>query len=80
MSFFETPRWIKSIHPAMKRSGKWSADEDKRLKVAVMLFHPKTWRNIGQSVPWRTPIWKKVAQYVPGRTHVQCRERYLLSV
>lgn len=73
-------RWIKSIHPATKRSGKWSADEDKRLKVAVMLFHPKTWRNIGQSVPWRTPIWKKVAQYVPGRTHVQCRERWVNSL
>ncbi|TMW99976.1 hypothetical protein EJD97_001594 [Solanum chilense] len=73
-------RWIKSIHPAMKRCGKWSADEDKRLKVAVMLFYPKTWRNVVQSVPWRTPIWKKVAQYVPGRTHVQCRERWVNSL
>ncbi|MCD7446665.1 Myb-like DNA-binding domain protein [Datura stramonium] len=27
-------RWIKSLHPALKRCGKWSADEDKRLKVA----------------------------------------------
>ncbi|KAM3268765.1 hypothetical protein P3S67_030729 [Capsicum chacoense] len=70
-------RWIKSLHPARRRCGKWSADEDKRLKVAVMLFYPKCWRNIGQSVPWRTPVWKKVAQYVPGRTHVQCRERWV---
>lgn len=73
-------RWIKSLHPAIKRCGKWSADEDKRLKVAVMLFHPKSWSNIGQSVPWRAPIWKKVAQYVPGRTHVQCRERWVNSL
>ncbi|KAJ8536053.1 hypothetical protein K7X08_034454 [Anisodus acutangulus] len=71
-------RWIKSLHPT--RKGKWSADEDKRLKVAVMLFYPTSWRNIGQSVPWRTPIWKKVAQYVPERTHVQCRERWVNSL
>ncbi|MCD7451747.1 Myb-like DNA-binding domain protein [Datura stramonium] len=73
-------RWIKSLHPALKRCGKWSADEDKRLKVAVMLFHPKSWRNISQSVPGRAPIWKQVAQYVPGRTHVQCRERWVNSL
>ncbi|XP_059303412.1 uncharacterized protein LOC132055548 isoform X1 [Lycium ferocissimum] len=73
-------RWIKTLHPARKRCGKWSADEDKRLKVAVMLFHPKSWKNLGQSVPWRTPIWKKVAPYVPGRTHVQCRERWFNSL
>ncbi|CAN4088780.1 unnamed protein product [Withania somnifera] len=73
-------RWLKSLHPARRRCGKWSVDEDKRLKVAVMLFHPKSWRNIGQSVPGRTPIWKKVAQYVPGRTHVQCRERWVNSL
>ncbi|XP_016461325.1 uncharacterized protein LOC107784678 isoform X2 [Nicotiana tabacum] len=73
-------RWIKSLHPTRKRCGKWSADEDKRLKVAVMLFHPKSWRNIGQSVPCRAPIWKKITQYVPGRTHVQCRERWVNSL
>nr|GLL17457.1 uncharacterized protein LOC109172334 isoform X1 [Ipomoea trifida] len=59
-------RWIKTLHPARKRVGKWTADEDKRLKVAVMLFGPKTWR--------------KIAQYVPGRTHVQCRERWANSL
>lgn len=42
--------------------GRWIADEDKRLKVAVMLFGPKN--------------WNKIAQFVPGRTQVQCRERY----
>lgn len=54
-------RWIKSLHPIRKRKGKWIPNEDKRLKVAVMFFGAKNWRN--------------VAQYVPGRDHVQCRER-----
>ncbi|KAA8542783.1 hypothetical protein F0562_023935 [Nyssa sinensis] len=56
-------RWKKSLHPARQRVGKWTPDEDKRLKVAVMLFGPKT--------------WKKIAQFVPGRTQVQCRERWV---
>lgn len=47
-----------------KKKGKWSPNEDKRLKVAVMFFGEKNWRNI--------------AQYVPGRDHVQCRERYVI--
>jgi hypothetical protein len=55
-------RWKKSLHPTRERVGKWIADEDKRLKVAVMLFGPKN--------------WNKLAQFVPGRTQVQCRERY----
>jgi len=36
-------------------------EEDKRLKVAVMLFGAKN--------------WNKIAQFAPGRTQVQCRER-----
>ncbi|KAI3463736.1 hypothetical protein Pfo_020399 [Paulownia fortunei] len=56
-------RWLKTLHPARKRVGKWTAEEDKRLKVAVTLFGPKT--------------WKKVARCVPGRTQVQCRERWV---
>ncbi|CAH9076415.1 unnamed protein product [Cuscuta europaea] len=59
-------RWIKSLNPARKRVGRWAANEDKCLKVAVMLFGNKS--------------WKKVAQYVPGRTHVQCRERWVNSL
>ncbi|KAH7841626.1 hypothetical protein Vadar_032259 [Vaccinium darrowii] len=55
-------RWIKSLHPARQRVGRWTLEEDKRLKVAVMLFGPKN--------------WNKIAQFVPGRTHVQCRERW----
>ncbi|PIN22504.1 hypothetical protein CDL12_04778 [Handroanthus impetiginosus] len=56
-------RWLKTLNPARKRVGKWTAEEDKRLKVAVTLFGPKT--------------WKKVAKYVSGRTQVQCRERWV---
>ncbi|KAH6795019.1 hypothetical protein C2S52_005496 [Perilla frutescens var. hirtella] len=56
-------RWLKTLHPARVRSGKWTLEEDKRLKVAATLFGPKT--------------WKKVARCVPGRTHVQCRERWV---
>ncbi|KAL3818630.1 hypothetical protein ACJIZ3_004535 [Penstemon smallii] len=56
-------RWMKTLHPARQRVGKWTAEEDKRLKVAVTLFGPKT--------------WKKVARCVPGRTQVQCRERWV---
>ncbi|KAF8390043.1 hypothetical protein HHK36_024564 [Tetracentron sinense] len=56
-------RWRKSLHPARERVGRWTLDEDKRLKVAVMLFGPKSWR--------------KIAQFISGRTQVQCRERWV---
>ncbi|KAK7844724.1 transcription factor myb3r-3 [Quercus suber] len=61
-----TCRWKKSLHPARERVGRWIEDEDKRLKVAVMLFGPKN--------------WNKIAQFVPGRTQVQCRERWVNSL
>ncbi|XP_077238258.1 uncharacterized protein LOC143879651 isoform X2 [Tasmannia lanceolata] len=56
-------RWRKTLHPSIKRVGRWTVDEDKRLKIAVTLFGPKQ--------------WMKIAQFVPGRTQVQCRERWL---
>ncbi|GLT60360.1 hypothetical protein SLA2020_331290 [Shorea laevis] len=59
-------RWKKSLHPTRQRVGRWSADEDKHLKVAVMPFGPKN--------------WKKIAEFVPGRTQVQCRERWANSL
>ncbi|WKA08035.1 hypothetical protein VitviT2T_025797 [Vitis vinifera] len=59
-------RWKKTLHPARHRVGRWTADEDKRLKVAVMLFGPKT--------------WTKIAEFVLGRTQVQCRERWVNSL
>ncbi|RWW10870.1 hypothetical protein GW17_00025564, partial [Ensete ventricosum] len=54
-------RWNKTLNPERKKVGRWSVDEDKRLKVAVMLFGAKN--------------WNKIAQFAPGRTQVQCRER-----
>ncbi|XP_024022157.1 uncharacterized protein LOC21400403 isoform X2 [Morus notabilis] len=59
-------RWKKSLHPTRERVGRWTPDEDKRLKVAQMLFGPRN--------------WKKIAQFVPGRTEVQCRERWVNSL
>eukprot|EP01018_Ginkgo_biloba_P008247 Gb_30719 [translate_table: standard] len=55
-------RWCKSIHPDRKKVGRWKVEEDKRLKLAVMVYGPRT--------------WKKIAAFVPGRTEVQCRERW----
>ncbi|PON35931.1 Octamer-binding transcription factor [Trema orientale] len=59
-------RWKKSLHPTREKVGRWTADEDKRLKVAQLLFGPRN--------------WKKTAQFVPGRTEVQCRERWVNSL
>ncbi|MCL7046409.1 hypothetical protein MKW94_002471 [Papaver nudicaule] len=56
-------RWLKTLNPARKRVGRWTVEEDKRLKVAVLLFGAKS--------------WQKMAQFVPGRTQVQCRERWV---
>ncbi|CAN8258937.1 unnamed protein product [Cochlearia groenlandica] len=55
-------RWKKTLHPSIKKKGKWSSEEDKRLKVAVTLFGPRN--------------WLKIAQFVPGRIFSQCRERW----
>ncbi|XP_010551142.1 PREDICTED: uncharacterized protein LOC104821834 isoform X2 [Tarenaya hassleriana] len=59
-------RWKKSLHPKRQRVGRWSSEEDKRLKVAVKFFGAKNWH--------------KIAQYVPGRTPPQCRERWVNSL
>ncbi|CAO2820494.1 unnamed protein product [Amaranthus hypochondriacus] len=56
-------RWRKTLLPARQRVGRWSTDEDKRLRVAVTLFGYKSWH--------------RIAQFVPGRTQVQCRERWV---
>ncbi|KAI3921949.1 hypothetical protein MKX01_005638 [Papaver californicum] len=56
-------RWLKTLNPARKRVGRWTVEEDKRLKVAVLLSGAKT--------------WQKIAQFIPGRTQAQCRERWV---
>ncbi|CAM8992585.1 unnamed protein product [Rhodiola kirilowii] len=56
-------RWKKTLNPARLRVGRWTIDEDKRMKVTVKLFGAK--------------CWSKIAQFVPGRTQVQCRERWV---
>ncbi|KAF5188055.1 Myb protein [Thalictrum thalictroides] len=56
-------RWMKTINPARERVGRWTVEEDKHLKVAVVLFGSKT--------------WNKIAKFVPGRTQAQCRERWV---
>ncbi|XP_010506400.1 PREDICTED: snRNA-activating protein complex subunit 4-like isoform X2 [Camelina sativa] len=54
-------RWKKSLRPT--RKGRWSLEEDKRVKVAVTLFGSQNWH--------------KISQFVPGRTATQCRERWV---
>ncbi|XP_021858427.2 uncharacterized protein [Spinacia oleracea] len=56
-------RWNKTLLPARQKVGKWSINEDKRLRVAVTLFGHKSWH--------------RIAQFVPGRTQAQCRERWV---
>jgi hypothetical protein len=51
-----------SFDPAMARTGKWTADEDKKLKDAVPAQGAKNWNDI--------------ALLVPGRMLKQCRKKW----
>ncbi|CAH8350066.1 unnamed protein product, partial [Eruca vesicaria subsp. sativa] len=53
-------RWKKTLHPTRTRVGKFSLEEEKRLKLAMTLFGAQNWH--------------KIARFVPGRTKTQCRE------
>ncbi|KAI5062505.1 hypothetical protein GOP47_0023044 [Adiantum capillus-veneris] len=55
-------RWHKILNPIRQKSGRWSINEDKRLRLAVSVYGPR--------------MWKLIAVHVPGRTEVQCRERW----
>jgi myb proto-oncogene protein len=59
-------RWhkalVSNINPATARTGKWTADEDKKLKDAAATYGAKN--------------WKAIAALVPGRTKVQCCNRW----
>jgi hypothetical protein len=50
------------IDPTMALAGKWTADEDKKLKDGVREHGGKN--------------WKAIAAFVPGRTRDQCRKRW----
>jgi hypothetical protein len=59
-------RWHRVLDPSIDRSlaraGKWTADEDKKLKDAVRLHGANN--------------WKSIAELVPGRTSWQCADRW----
>jgi hypothetical protein len=51
------------VRTAGGRTGKWTTDEDTRLKDAVHIHGGKDWDGI--------------ARIVPGRTYIQCRSRWI---
>jgi hypothetical protein len=59
-------RWHDALNPSIDRTngrtGKWTADEDKKLKDAVLAHGGEN--------------WEAIAALVPGRTKVQCRNRW----
>jgi hypothetical protein len=57
-------RWNEALDPNIDRAstGKWTADEDSKLKEAVQTHGGKN--------------WDKIAKLVPGRAQVQCRSRW----
>jgi hypothetical protein len=59
-------RWKKYLDPSIDRvsgrKGKWTEDEDSKLKDAVLTHGDKD--------------WKGVAALVPGRTKIQCWDRW----
>jgi myb proto-oncogene protein len=59
-------RWhgtlVSNIDPTTTQVGRWTADEDKKLKDAVIKHGGKN--------------WKEVAALVPGRTITQCYYRW----
>jgi hypothetical protein len=51
-----------TFDPAMARTGKWTADEDTKLREAVGAHGGKN--------------WEAISTQVPGRTKIQCRSRW----
>lgn len=54
-------RWRNTLAPTIRR-GRWTDEEDRLLRDAV-LNNPNS-------------TWQAIAQHVPGRTDVKCRERW----
>ncbi|CAI9101846.1 OLC1v1039266C1 [Oldenlandia corymbosa var. corymbosa] len=61
-------RRMKTLHPTRQRVGRWTKDEDKHLKVAVMLFGPKNWRKIGLPDPTDQEMEELVEEKEARRT------------
>jgi hypothetical protein len=63
-------RWHNALNPSIAltagRTGKWSGDEDIKLKAAVRTHGGKNWDSI--------------AALVPGRARLQCRNRFTILV
>jgi hypothetical protein len=59
-------RWHDALNPSIAlaagREGKWTQDEDSKLKDSVQTHGGKN--------------WKEIAVLVPGRTRIQCRDRW----
>jgi hypothetical protein len=56
---------VSNIDPSTARVGKWTADEAKKLRDAVLAHGGNN--------------WKEIAALVPGRTRVQCLDRWTKS-
>lgn len=53
-------RWFQCLHPNLRR-GKWTSEEDEKLKDAFSRLGP---------------AWARIAEEVPGRTDDQCSKRF----
>ncbi len=62
-------RWLKSVNPEI-RSGKWHAQEDVQLKLAVRAFGACHWSRIALFVPGRTDI--KSTPPLPCPVSIRC--------
>jgi myb proto-oncogene protein len=49
---------VSNNDPATALPGKWTADEDKKLKDAVPAHGEKNWEEIATLVPGRTSRWQ----------------------
>lgn len=67
-------RWQYCLAPNL-RQGKFSVIEDRRLLLALYIYHDKT-------TPFQkeTVAWNAVGHHVPGRTLPQLRDRFLNSL
>lgn len=67
-------RWQYSLTPNL-RQGKFSVIEDRRLLLALYIYHDRTTPFQKESVAWNA-----VGHHVPGRTLPQLRDRFLNSL